>query len=67
MTSQVMSISGVVKLVEGEAVIVADGVTYFVNGPDLIDKVDHKITAKGEVETYGNEKTINITDYELLD
>ena len=66
-SNQTMNINGVVKVVDGEAVIISDGVTYYVNGPDLSAYVDRKIAANGMVETYGNEKTINITDYQLMD
>ena len=66
-SNETMSINGVVKMVDGEAVIISGGVTYYVNGPDLSEFVDRKIAANGMVETYGSEKTINITDYELQD
>ena len=66
-TSDIMSINGVIKLVDGEAVIVSSGITYYVNGPDLSEHVERKIAATGTVETNGSEKTVNIDDYELLD
>ena len=64
---ETVSINGVVKLADGEAVIVSSGITYYVNGPDLSEHLERKIAANGSVETNGSEKTINITDYELLD
>jgi len=66
-TSEAIGITGVVEMVDGEPVIISGGVTYYVNGPDLTEHVDRKIAAKGTVETYGDEKTITISEYELLD